>query len=122
MKKKDIILIASLLILAVIGLFAVKYFQREEGATVIISIDGREYGRYSLDSEETIEIRDELGYNVVHISGGYADVTSADCPDQICVDHAPIRFNNETIVCLPHKLVVEILGGEDSGVDAVIKY
>ena len=36
----------------------------------------------------------------------------ADCPDQYCVEHAAIDKVNETIVCLPHKVVLEITEGE----------
>ena len=52
------------------------------------------------------------------IADGTADVTQADCPDKICVDHAPISRDRETIICLPHKLVVEVKGGEASEIDA----
>ena len=37
----------------------------------------------------------------------------ADCPDQICKNHKPIRKSGETIVCLPHKAVIEISSEED---------
>lgn len=43
----------------------------------------------------------------------------ADCPDHYCVDHAAIDKVNETIVCLPHRVVLEITGGgEEKEVDA----
>ena len=35
---------------------------------------------------------------------------SADCKDQICVHHKPISGIHESIICLPHKLVIEIVG------------
>ena len=32
----------------------------------------------------------------------------ADCPDQICRKHKAIDKSGETIVCLPHKVVIEV--------------
>ena len=36
-------------------------------------------------------------------------VNNKDCPDKICVNHAAISKKGETIVCLPHKVVVEVV-------------
>jgi len=45
----------------------------------------------------------------------------ADCRDGICVDHTPISLNGETIICLPHRLVIEIDGGESPAIDGATK-
>ena len=117
MKKNDFILIAILLCLAVAGLFAARTFMKDEGAKVVITLDGEVYGTYPLDVDQVIEIQQDLGYNKVVIADRTVDVTEADCPDMICADHAQIHYDHETIVCLPHKLVVEIQGGETSDID-----
>ena len=43
----------------------------------------------------------------------------ADCPDQLCVKQKKISLKNETIVCLPNKVVIEIEGADSSQLDAV---
>ena len=50
--------------------------------------------------------------NVLVIKDGVAFVESADCPDEVCVAHLPISREGETIVCLPHRLVIRIVGGD----------
>ena len=45
----------------------------------------------------------------------------ADCPDQVCVRHSAISRNGESIICLPHEVVVSIEDGESSGADAVVQ-
>ena len=117
MKKKDVILIAVLLIAAIAAHFGIRAFFSNAGGQVVITSEGSEIGTYALDVDNVIEIRTDSGYNKVVISGGQVDVTEADCPDKICADHAPIHYNHETIVCLPHKLVVEVIGGENSEID-----
>ena len=44
---------------------------------------------------------------------------SSDCHNQVCVNHKPISRSGESIICLPHKVVVQIEGGKEADVDAV---
>lgn len=52
----------------------------------------------------------ESSYNLLVVSETGVSMEAADCPDQICVHHIPIQGGGESIICLPHKLVVEIQG------------
>lgn len=52
-------------------------------------------------------------YNLLAVSGEYVWMEAADCRDQICVHHIPISDGGESMICLPHKLVVEIVGEAD---------
>ena len=49
----------------------------------------------------------------MEIQDGEVSMRKADCPDQICKNHKPICKSGETIVCLPHKAVIEISSEED---------
>ena len=46
-------------------------------------------------------------------------MTEADCPDQLCVHQRAISKQKQTIVCLPNRVVVEVIGGEDAGLDSI---
>ncbi len=121
--KRDLILILVFCLAAFIALLAVRS-GRKEGSLAQIRIDGKLYGNYPLAKEQTVMIRGEDFVSTLMIREGAADLIEADCPDQICVNHRPVRYRGETIVCLPHKLVVEIIPDqEDSsgGMDAVSK-
>ena len=39
----------------------------------------------------------------------------ADCPDQICATHPKISKNRESIICLPNKVILEIVDRADEG-------
>lgn len=84
------------------------------GKTVRVTIDGKLFGEYSLSDGRTVEICSERGHNRLVIENGAAYVGSADCPDGYCMEYAPISKRNETIVCLPHRLVIEVIGGADA--------
>ena len=108
--KKDFILIGTILILAC-GFFLVKNFTAENGNTVKILIDGKEKYSYNLNKDKTQDIltgENGVFSNTVVIKSGKVTVQTANCPDKICVKHRAISKKGETIVCLPHKLVVVI--------------
>lgn len=121
MKKNDVILIAALLVVALLTAGGMRIWQMnntKDTANVVVTIDGEVYGTYPLseDRTERIELPDG-SYNTLVISDGYADVTEASCPDQICVKHNHIRYSKESIVCLPNKVVVTVEGGEENEID-----
>ena len=118
MKKMDFILIFTIILLAAIGLFVYSVLGKKTPGNVIVEVGGEVYGEYELDENEEVLIHDT---NVLHIENGIVQMYEANCPDQICVDHAPISKNGETIVCLPNKVIVTITEGEDSELDAVVK-
>ena len=45
----------------------------------------------------------------------------ANCPDKICEGHQKISYKGETIVCLPHKVVIEIVTDDsENELDVVV--
>ncbi len=105
--KRDIIFIISLLaVMIVIILFM--HFNKKTGYNVRISADGKTIKTLSLDKDEEYVFESDKGYNIVVIKDKEVYVEEADCPDKICVNHKKISNIGETIICLPHKLVVEI--------------
>ena len=118
MKKKDFILAGSILLLAGIWILIRFFMLDSESGSVLITVDGKEYGRYQLSSEQEIQINET---NVLEIRDGEAKMKSADCPDQICVHQRAISKNGESIICLPNTVVVSIEGAEDSQIDVVAR-
>ena len=54
------------------------------------------------------------------ISNKMASVSDADCPDRLCVRQKAISRKGESIICLPHKLVILIESMEEGDVDAIV--
>lgn len=107
MKKNDKILIIAVLIIGI--LVYVLFSFRGSGKQVVVSQNGKESYRFDLTEENEIAVKyDNEEYNEIVIKDGKVSVISATCPDQICVEQGEISEEGETIVCLPHKLVIEI--------------
>ncbi len=118
-KKNDLILIGVILLL---GLAVIGYLNltKEEGSKVVITMNGEVYDMLYLKENTTYTVKGKDGtYNTFEIKDGYVDMLDASCPDKLCVNHSNIHYNNETIVCLPNKVVLQITGAGESEVDAV---
>lgn len=117
-KKKDILLACGVIAVALILLVIVKFVNWESGTQIEIRVNGQTYGIYDLNKNQEITVDTEYGHNLVFIADGLAYMSEADCPDGYCKNQGKISHENETIVCLPHKLVVEVRVIKDSGADA----
>ena len=117
MKKKDIILIVAIILIAGIA-FGAKSLFSQNGAEVTVVIDGKEYGKYSLKEDQVIDVD---GHNKVVIKDEKVYMEDANCPDKLCIKQGKITSNGEKIVCLPNKTVIEIKSDKESENDAVVK-
>ena len=115
-------IIAGIAIVAILAgsFLAVGYLGTQEaprGGLVVIVHDGEGGKRTaSLDTDNTLEFQTSLGRNVVTIANGTVRMTEADCPHGNCTQQQPISQPGQQIICLPHKLWVEIVAqGSSSG-------
>ena len=88
-------------------------------AVASITVDGEIVARVTLSEDTEFRVETAIGYNDIVIRDGSVYVAGADCPDLTCVKHTEISRTGEQIVCLPHRLVVEILQGREEEVDSV---
>ncbi len=116
MKKREIIIIAGILLLAIGALFFLRTAgdQQDVQTYVKITVDGEVYDMIPLTEDLNTEftITTDLGENHVVIRNGTVDVDWADCKNQVCVNTKSAQLLHDTIVCLPHKLIIEIVEGE----------
>ena len=107
----DVILVASLLLVS-LSVFLIISLTREQGAYAVVTVDGAVVGEYSLSIDGEFSLNG--GTNTLVIKDGKAFVSYASCPDGLCVNQGKISSVGERIVCLPNKLMVEIVGeGEE---------
>ncbi len=115
--RNDIILAVVIVFIAAAGLLLF-VMNKEEGSTVSVKIDGNQVASFSLS--ENIEIPIKTGENdeytnILVIKDGKAYISEANCPDKICVETRAVSYVGETVVCLPHKLVIEITNENTDG-------
>ena len=116
-----LVILGVLLLAAAVGML-VLHSHRQTGALVQVTQDGQVVDAFPLDRNGTRRYENgKGGYNIVTVAGGKVAVTEASCPDQICVRHGPTDQTADPIVCLPNKLVVQVLApeGEADQLDGV---
>jgi hypothetical protein len=112
--RNDLIFIIGILALVAIGVAAL-FLLRGEGIAVRVEVDGTVTGTYPLSVDREVEIitgQNGEERNILVIKDGKATVTTATCPDGICAAHKPISRQGESIICLPHKVVITVIGGD----------
>ena len=108
MKKLDYLALALILRVG-IGSLLVFTLGREPGSRALIVTREGEW-EVSLSQNRTIRMETGEGYNLVEIMDGGIRVLEADCRDQLCVHQGEARDAGQTIVCLPHELVIRVQG------------
>ncbi|MCR5771033.1 MAG: NusG domain II-containing protein [Butyrivibrio sp.] len=118
--KAEIILVVIIIGIAAFLYLYMNFVKADKGATVQILVDGQvteEYDLYS--SREVVIDTGDGGQNVLIIDNGRCYMDDANCPDKLCVSQGIISKSGQSIICLPHKLVITISGGEEQEVDTV---
>ena len=117
--RNDIILIVGLLLVVVfLGIYL--FFFRTHGNMVKVTVNGELYATYPLTQNLTEDIHTgENELNRLVIREGKVFVETATCPDGICSAHRPIFRDGESIVCLPHGVVITVITDEttDESID-----
>ncbi|MBQ5560169.1 MAG: NusG domain II-containing protein [Lachnospiraceae bacterium] len=105
--KKDASLILTLLLVGV-GLLLYTYMTKNESNVVEVRVDGTVVQQFSIDDEVTYQIEGVGGSNLLKIENGKAWFSDADCKDKVCMHTGKISLAGQSIICLPHRVVVEI--------------
>ena len=86
---------------------------------MVVSVDGGEVCRYSLSEDGEFLLNG--GTNTLVISGGEAYISEADCPDGLCVSQGRISRTGQTVVCLPNRVMLRIVGADDADVELEVQ-
>ena len=117
--KNDLLLLILLLVIGLLIPLGYQFFHRTAGNTVTITIDGELWRTLPLSTDTTIDIPGRGGRGG---GGGRAAGAGADCPDKLCVHQVSIQHNGESLVCLPHKVIVKVTANaSDRDLDGIAK-
>ncbi len=116
--RNDIILTASILIVAA-SVFFIISLMSADGGYVEVKKDGEIIASYPLSENIEVEIGDEKEYNLLIIENGKAYMKDASCPDKLCMHQGYVSQNGETLVCLPNKTTVTVVSDKASDTDFV---
>ena len=121
--KRDIILVLVMLAVAMMALLIINYGVKKKGTYAVVKVDGQELYKLELDKDTTVDVAGyQGGLNRIEVKAGKISMTEADCPDELCVKTGKISRTGETIVCLPHRVVIEIKSTQGGNtIDSVVR-
>ncbi|GHU62818.1 protein export element [Clostridia bacterium] len=80
---------------------------------VQVFVQGKLVQQFSLDQNGEWDIETESAqYNHLMIIQKSAKITKANCSNQNCVHQKAIYYVGETLVCLPHQILIKITGSK----------
>ena len=127
-KKMDIVIIAVLILLSFTPhLIFFKTSQKSsKNNYAIIKVDGKIHKKIDLSKvkkSEKVNLNLPNGKNTLLIKNNNIEMKSANCNDALCVKQGNISKVGQTIICLPHKLIIEIKGDDlDSKDDLILSH
>src|SRR5690625_4168831 len=123
-KPGDVIIVALLVIFSFVPLAIFTYQNASangDNLHVVVSADGEVVHEMELKNDHTREVYeyvDDHGHeNTVVREGQTVYMADANCTDFLCVQQGEITEVGGTIVCLPNRVLVEIVSGEDEPVE-----
>lgn len=128
-KRKDIRI--TVIIVVIVNIVALALHMiwvlspSSEATTVVVSVGGAEVLRRPLYVNAEYEIPQEDGaVNVICVEDGAVYMKTANCRDGLCLRQGKVRWRAQTIVCLPHELVVKLegdAGAPEDDIDVIIQ-
>ncbi len=108
-RKGDIIVIVGLIFLSFGLNFAIdKMTTGHTGDLLVVEQDGKVIKKLPMDKDTEYVVNYGGHYNRIVIKNKKAFISEADCQDQICAHMHPIEREGQTIICLPHRLFLEL--------------
>jgi hypothetical protein len=90
----------------------------------VISVNAEEVERVTLTGHAGTEHLDipeiDCDLNTVEVKKEEIRIKSSDCPEQICINTGYISIPGPAIICLPHRVVIEIQTVEGETDDLII--
>ena len=119
-RKNDIIMLSCIAVLIFVSYGLRIHSMMNNGSTIEITVDGKVYGRYALEQDQRIPVEiDGETKNIVVIADGEAYMAEASCPDKLCIHQGRIESRSQSIVCLPNRVIVTVIDGEEPEIDSM---
>lgn len=125
MRRGSLISMSVLIAFALLGWLAVQHFgAAPEGSALAAKVtqDGAVVATLPLSENARQTFTCDEGVNTVVVQDGAVHIEDADCKGGDCMKQGTIDSTGRLLVCLPHKLIVEVVPLEGEGASAPSVY
>lgn len=115
--RNDLIVVAVILALALMSFLAFhvrgyligRVSADKTGPYAVVESTEGEYDILPLSQDTSLTVVSDLGTNTIVVEDGHVSIVDSDCKNQVCVETGEVGQVGDTIVCLPHHLVIQIV-------------
>ena len=115
-KIGDIVVIGVLIVFIVV--LSLKYFGRYNSNRYVRISGWKEQLTFPINENRKISVNGPLGVTDVVIRDGEVWIKDSPCKNKICIKMGKIKRPGEQVICVPNRVVVEIIG-KGGNIDAV---
>ncbi|GFH43198.1 protein export element [Lactococcus hodotermopsidis] len=122
MKPLDFVLIITLMLASFTPFL---FFSNNQKPSNIaqLRINGKIIKNFDLTENQNYTYKDTDGdINKIVVRDGKIGIIYATCADQICVRKGFVDKSGQTIICLPHQLVIEVMSDNKKNKERVVDY
>jgi len=98
--------------IALTGYFSSILWNFPQGEYLKIQMGNQEIGSFSLNQNIIKVIEGPIGKTEVIIDSGRVRISKAPCTKKYCIHQGWIKKLNQTIVCVPNKISISIIGNQ----------
>ena len=117
----DMLLAGSVIAYILFSFLAEVGSEMEKGEKVMILSGGVQAKIRSLSDQGVQEYAGPIGSTMIEIGDPGVRIKSSPCPRQICVATGWIRRQGELSVCLPNRIILQIVGSAPPAFDGVTR-
>ncbi len=123
MKKRDIVIILSVVLIALVSFVGFRVLEKQTSQSnyVVIYVNGEVYKTVNLNEPQIVVIDKNDHHNEIEITEEGVKMLASSCDNQICVMQGEATLENmETrimggwIVCLPNEISIELVKGDSN--------
>lgn len=103
-------ILAGVLAAVTIASFFAGQLLASPGSIVIVELNGNPVYKGNLSEDRKVTVRGTYGDVRMQVREGRVGVVYADCPNNICVRTGWRTHAGESVICVPNRVVIRILG------------
>ncbi len=111
--------IAALLAVAGVGFLLNLQRDTSQGTFVQVVYRNHLLYRLPLNADRSLSVKGDSGGLVLQIRDGMVWVSHSQCPHKICMRMGKISHPGQLIVCVPNRIVIQIVGREKPDFDVI---
>lgn len=93
-------------------LYLTYWMPATQGDEIRIMVNGKERMAVSLHHDHRLTIEGALGPSIIDIHDGKARFAASPCPGKQCVHTGWVSHGGESATCLPNRVSLVVMGGE----------